>query len=77
MMAGALCAFPPNRTHRITRQVIVVSALRCAGFRCSRCLASANERELTAQLRADAGLSSRMWCVPWNLDVTCYRCVNS
>ncbi len=73
MMAGALSAFPPSRTHRMTRQVIVVAALRGAGFQCSKCEATTHDRELTAQLR-DNGSPSRLWCVPWNLEVTCYRC---
>lgn len=76
MMAGALSAFPSTRSHRITRQVIVVSALRTSGFRCSLCSASTEDRELTAQLRNEAE-PSRMWCVPWNLEVSCYRCWNT
>jgi hypothetical protein len=73
MMAGALSAFPPSRAHQITRQVIVVSALRVAGLKCTQCAAPAMDRELTAQLDSD-GEPARMWCVPWNLRVTCYRC---
>ena len=73
MMAGALSAFPPARTHRVTRQVIVVSALRNSGYRCSKCAVTNIERELTAQLRGEEE-TSRMWCVPWNLEVLCYRC---
>lgn len=73
MIAGALSAFPETRGHRITRQVIVVAAIRSSGSTCTRCGATCTDRELTAQLRTD-NRDNRMWCVPWNLEVLCYRC---
>ena len=51
MVAGSMCAFPPNRTHQMTRQVIMVSALGNSGNKCTTCGKCVEEVELTVQLR--------------------------
>lgn len=73
MIAGAMCAFPPTRPHQITRQVIMVSAIGNANYRCSTCGIDKSDAELTAQVKSGID-DNRMWFVPWNLEVTCYRC---
>jgi hypothetical protein len=76
MVAGSLGAHPPSRTHRMTRQVIIVSKLVTANGVCAFCGKSRQDVELTVQLR-DEHVASRMWFVPWNLEVTCYECQRS
>ncbi len=73
MVAGALGLYPPSRPHRITRQVVAVARLLISNGTCTTCGISKQDAELTVQL-LDQTLSSRLWYVPWNLDVTCYRC---
>ena len=74
MAAGATSAYPTSRGSRITLQVIAVSAIDSADGICRYCNASKNEREMTVRLRPNS--PSEFWCVPWNLDVLCYECID-
>jgi ribosomal protein S27E len=73
MIAGALGLYPPSRPHRMTRQVIAVATLLESKGLCFRCGTPRVDAELTVELR-NSEPASRLWFVPWNLNVTCYRC---
>jgi 5-methylcytosine-specific restriction endonuclease McrA len=73
MIAASLGIHPPSRRHGRARQVIVVAKLLHSMGRCSFCGTTRQDAELTVQLK-DPSVPSRYWFVPWNLEITCYRC---
>ena len=73
MIAASLGVHPPSRQHRLPRQIIAVAKLLESDGQCSSCGVGRQDAELTVQLR-DRSEASRYWFVPWNLQVTCYRC---
>jgi 5-methylcytosine-specific restriction endonuclease McrA len=75
VIAGAFCCFPDGREHTILRQVSAVSAIQSAGGKCSSCSRDIRDRELTV-IPQNIDDESRMWFVPWNVQVLCYECIN-
>lgn len=73
LVAGSLGVFPSGRNHSITRQAASVAAIAQSGGICSNCHKTSNDVELTVRLRT-CEEGSRLWFVPWNVEVVCYEC---